>query len=304
MQRAIAMVLCVCWLVGCTTSPQADSKEKLTSTVMLYYANMDETKLVAEAREVPKAEQEKFMRDVMLELIKPPTKPELKRVFAPNVALLNMDVEEGTVTIDLSDGFDAQNILTRYAIIKTITALPNVAKIRILKNHKPIRGRNGVIVQAMGKEDLVDSAPPIPTDQALVTLYFAQLLNQQWVLKSEKRIIAVKSEEPREKSILLELIKGPKEREFTKTMPSGTKLISVETKEGTCFVNLSQDFVGKQNGNVQEKEMAIYAVVNALTEQVDVKRVQFLIEGQKMSNYKGDLVFNEPFERNTKFIHK
>ena len=47
--------------------------------------------------------------------------------------------------------------------------------------------------------------------------------------------------------------------------------------------------------------MTVYAIVNSLTELDDIKKVQFLIDGQKVENY-GSVIFSEPFERNENIV--
>ena len=66
------------------------------------------------------------------------------------------------------------------------------------------------------------------------------------------------------------------------------------------YVNLSRDFI-KKKGSISEP-IIIYSIVNSLTELDGVKKVQFLIEGEKINEYNGDLDFSKPFERNTDFI--
>jgi len=48
--------------------------------------------------------------------------------------------------------------------------------------------------------------------------------------------------------------------------------------------------------------LTIYSIVNSLTEINSVKKVQFLIDGEKISDCKGHLDFSKPFERNEALI--
>ena len=106
-----------------------------------------------------------------------------------------------------------------------------------------------------------------------------------------------------EKLVMSELIDGPKKENNVQTIPTGTKVISVETKDGVCFVNLSKEFIDKHPGGTTAESITIYSVVNSLTELGNVSKVQFLIDGEKREVFK-HLVFNEPFERDVSLVLK
>lgn len=68
---------------------------------------------------------------------------------------------------------------------------------------------------------------------------------------------------------------------------------------------LCKSFQGvyEEKSNVPEK-LTIYSIVNSLTEVNTVNKVQFLIEGEKINEYNGDMDFSKTFERNNELIRK
>ena len=99
-----------------------------------------------------------------------------------------------------------------------------------------------------------------------------------------------------------ELIKGPADiKNASRTIPIGTKLLSVEVSDSICFVNLSQEFISKHIGGSAGENMSVYSIVNSLTEIPKIKKVVLLIEGQKIDTFI-DMIFNEPFTRDTSLI--
>ncbi|UKI38070.1 MAG: GerMN domain-containing protein [Clostridiales bacterium] len=105
------------------------------------------------------------------------------------------------------------------------------------------------------------------------------------------------------KTVITELMKGPTDKSLRSTIPDGTKLLSVETKDGICFVNFSQEFVSKHSGGSAGEYMTVYSIVNSLTELEHIQKVQFLVDGNKLEVFK-HMVFNEPFERDASIISK
>ena len=148
-------------------------------------------------------------------------------------------------------------------------------------------------------DDIVYDSQLVVADYRYVKLYFAN--EGANGLIPEGRTVTVNSKESLEYVLVNELIKGPEADYAYQTVPEGTKILSVETKEGTCFVNLSQEFKSKHPGGSAAENMTIYSVVNTLTELETVDKVQFLIEGQKMEVFIHS-IFNEPFERNENII--
>ena len=46
----------------------------------------------------------------------------------------------------------------------------------------------------------------------------------------------------------------------------------------------------------QKEKMTIYSIVNSLTELKEIDKVQFLIEGEKVKEFKGNFRFNNAFQ--------
>jgi hypothetical protein len=96
-------------------------------------------------------------------------------------------------------------------------------------------------------------------------------------------------------------MKGPEESGKTAVIPQGSRLLSVETIDGVCRLNLSSEFVDNNPGGTASESVLINSIVNSLTELSYVEKVQFLIEGEKREVYT-HAVFDLPFERNEDFI--
>lgn len=97
--------------------------------------------------------------------------------------------------------------------------------------------------------------------------------------------------------------KEPKSEGLHTAIPKGTKLISASTKGDILTLDLSREFVSNSPGGSAGELMTLYSIVNTMTELPDIKKVQFLIEGQKEDIYI-HAIFDEPFVRNEKIIDK
>lgn len=144
-----------------------------------------------------------------------------------------------------------------------------------------------------------------------VTLYFAVYTDTDAYLLKETREIPVSKE--LYKSVLEELIKGPQSEELFPTIPSNVKVNSVEISDSTATVDFSKEIIT----NFEEiphssttEVLAIFSIVNTLTEFEEIKKVKITIEGKEsgeidgiyIEDFWGHVGIYEEFTRNETII--
>ena len=132
------------------------------------------------------------------------------------------------------------------------------------------------------------------------TLYFANESGDKLVPESVN--ISYSSNIPVERVVVEQLIKGPLTEDVYPTIPAETKLISISTKDGICYVNLDNGFLS-QGYDVTEA-VPIYSIVNSLTSIPGVSKVQILINGETNLVYRESIRFDTIFERNLDIIEE
>ncbi len=279
-------------------------KINISEKYNLYFANSNLNALAIESRalNINDDDVDDIAEFIVKELLKGPSDTSLKAVIPEGTKLKDIDVEDGIALLDFSNEYyendAATELLARFSLVNTLCELNGIAKIKIFVNGVELINSTGSPVGAIGKSDIADDSSTDNTKS--VKLYFSNKDATSLVL--EKRSIAL-IDNNIEKSIVAELIKGPVNPELNPTIPEGTNILSVETKEGICFVNLSKSFIEKHSGGSSGEIMTIYSIVNSLTELEEVNKVQFLIEGQKVDVFK-HMLFNEPFDRDESCISK
>lgn len=90
----------------------------------------------------------------------------------------------------------------------------------------------------------------------------------------------------------------PQDAKMDDVIPIGTKVLSLEIKDGIAYANFSKEL--KKTGTGSYREMMICdAIVNTLTEFKQIKKVQILIEGKKNIVLNRHIDIEEPLKRNT-----
>lgn len=146
-----------------------------------------------------------------------------------------------------------------------------------------------------------DQEQPVSEVKKTVKLYFSN--SEADAIVAETRDIYIMQNELLEAAVIRELAKGPETEGLYGVIPEGTRLLSAETKDGICRLNLSREFVDNSNNGSAGEIMTIYSIVNTLTELPGINKVQFLIDGQIREAYIHS-EFSEPFSRNEDIIKK
>jgi spore germination protein GerM len=98
------------------------------------------------------------------------------------------------------------------------------------------------------------------------------------------------------------LLTGTKQKGQTTIIPKQAKLKSVKVKGDTAYVDFSQDLVKHFTGGSTGEEMLVGSVVNTLTEFPEIKKVQILIEGNKVETLGGHVDLTMPIERMSSLV--
>lgn len=150
-------------------------------------------------------------------------------------------------------------------------------------------------------EDLLAEEVAIPPQQemAKVVLYFKD---------SEGRYLLPATREiPRVTGIarvtLDALCAGETEGDCSPVLPPGSEVIDLNIKpDGSCVVDLNLAATKISGDDPRAEALAVYAIVNTLTEFPTVQNVQILVEGQNRKTFAGHIPVDTPLLRNLSFV--
>ncbi len=305
-------LLCVMSLVGC--KPQ-DKQEEMANSIKVYFYSAEDASLITENVAVdlePNAPSDKLLDVVIKALYKgPQTTNTLQNPIAMPIDAVNL--KDGIVSINFNEDYESlkvqEQIASRNSLIHSLTQLEFVKAVDFSIEGKPLTNVIGDAIGSMTYQDIVTNVldPNPPTSQQKITLYFANKEGTQLV--KEERKILINNSIPLERYVLEELIKGPQTEGLLATIPKETKLNDVKTKDSVCQVDLSIDLKSKHFSTPMSKKLMIYSVVNALTDlpepkRSDIRKVAFLIDGKKESEFSKDIDLSESLGRDESLIEK
>ena len=298
MRKLINLFLVCFLLVSCSSCGKISGRE-----VEIYYMNSEHNNIISEKVTLRTNDLKKAVEQILDKMMSQPKNPTYASVFPKGTEVRNVSVNDRTTTIDFSseiyDLDTVTSVLMRGALVNSITSLNGIDGVKVTVNGESYVDKDGNKIGILNSSDIVLDAHGETVVRKYAKLYYAS--SDGLSLVPEVREIEISDKESAELLVVKELLKGPSANGVSKTIPSETKVLSVETKEGICLVNFSNDFITKHSGGAAAEALTIYSVVNSLTELEGVDKVQFLIEGQKRESFI-HMIFNEPFTRNESYI--
>lgn len=279
-------------------------EEKKKGEYLIYYLNMDKSKIVAEEYDSTGAEGEALVEELLTRLQSAPDSSKLRQTIPSNVIVNSFKRNGAYLYVDFSKEYmelkPEEEILVRASIVRTLAQIGEGQLIAFTVNSEPLLSHDGTLVGSMSADSFVEN-PGKQINSSIettLTLYFANKDGTKLV--KETRTVHYNSNTSMEKLIMEQLIEGPKKSGTMSTVPSGTKLISVSVVDGVCYVNLSESFKN-QNAEVNE-EIVLYSIVNSLTESQTVTQVQISINGSTDGKLRFTYDLSKMYERDLKLL--
>ena len=292
--------------IGCGSSEDENQKQ-----YEVYYLDRNENHIVSLPYETitPKAEKEFLVKELLMELSKQTEKIEYKPVIV-DFTVKDCIFHESQITLNLSKEYEmmdfTREVLVRAAIVKTLTQVEGIELIKIQVEGRDLADSTGKAVGVMAADTFIDNTGEDMKkyEEVTLTLYFANSTGDKLI--KVNRTMRYNTNISLEKLVVEQLLYGPVEqkgKESSKlafpTLNSETKIIGVNIKDGICYVNLNNTFL-TLNNNVTV-DVAIYSLVNSLTELPGVLKVQLAVDGETEVKL-GEKTLSALFERNLDLI--
>ena len=272
-------VFCVLCLMACG---QEEPTGEFARPV--YFVSNTETKVEQHAREITADTFEGQLQELLVCLATNPDKLEYKAPLAMGFHVLNVSHEGETLMLNMDAKYlelpVTTEVLVRAALVRTLTQLEGVRFVGFTVEGSQLYDNVGNQVGWMSADQFIENdGNEINTyELAKVVLYFAGGDGNNLIASSREKYYSTSM--PLERFVVEELIAGPSNQAegLFPSVNSGTKVISVTTRDGICYVNLDENFLTVVN-NVPT-EISVYAIVNSLAELSSINRVQILVNGE------------------------
>ena len=291
------LIIAAAAVIGFWTKNNTSDVEK---NINLYFFNEKESSIVPESRSLKYNNADDLVNLALNALIKGPSDGKLKPIMSKNTKVRSENMNESQLTVDFTNEFMhddvTKNMLAVYAIVRTLCQIDKVGNVMVTVEGAPVAAADGGTIGFLSNSDINLESDTYTTDSKNIILYFADRNTNK--LAKEARTIKITDTSPIESYVINELIKGPVTKELSATLTSDTELVSVETTNGTCHVTF-KNFIDKNlsDPNDPKSMLAVYSIVNSLTQLPEINSVRFLFEGKTVDTL-GPFNFSDVFTHN------
>ena len=267
----------------------------------IYYVNNEETKNIAGEYYTQTEDVEELLGELLEQLSLVPSKFEYEAPLAGGIGILGYTLENGQLTINFDAKYREMNsvkeVLTRAAIVRTLTQIQGVDYVAFTVQGELLTDSSGIAIGTMSSDLFIDNAGNEINayEQVDLRLYFA---NEDGIglVEENQRNVVYSSNIALEKLVVEKLIEGPTSEGAYPTVNPVTKIINVTVNDGTCYVNLDENFLYQPYSI--SAEVTIYSITNSLVELSNINKVQITINGETNLSYRERFNLSEVFERN------
>lgn len=299
-RRLLLLLFAVLLIAGCGKEPveQAGS--------VIYYLNKEANAIVPVAYEITGEDTEEKIENLLNKLQEAPESVDYQRVFPENVKLLDYTLNGEQLSLNFNAEYKnidrITEVLTRAAIVHTMSQIEEVSYLSFQIDGEPLRDSKGMTIGLMNQNTFLDNMGSEENATKIVNLnlYFANKNGDKLIPQST--VIEYNANVAVEKVIVEQLIAGSTEKGYYPTIPKDTKVMSITTKDGVCYVNLDLGFTAQ--GYDVLGSVTIYSIVNSLTELPGVTGVQILVNGETNITYKDNISLENTFQMNPEIVEK
>lgn len=270
----------------------------------LYYMNDERTKVISENFDLSFGSVDEQVSELLTVLEETLWTEDEKDLITDRNPIYEFKIDaNGLLSLRYAADYSTQpsitEVLRRAALVKTLCQLDKITAVEFFIGTQPLLTSAGKPVGMLTAEDFIDSTGENTEfyQEAKVSVYFANETGD--ALHPSYLKITYDGTVTTEHLILQALLEGPVQDDMQPVIPKGTVLNKIAIRDGICYVDFNEKFMEKRAGITPE--VAIYAVVNSLTELSNVYKVQFLINGATKKTY-GNLDFSVAFERNLEIV--
>jgi len=146
--------------------------------------------------------------------------------------------------------------------------------------------------------------PPITRPSHKVDIYITKIVGDDARLVPVERIVPVDTDE--HKAALEELLKTNKNEKGPAKylIPPGTRLLGLKIENGTAYADFNSAIKANFNGGSMNEALLVNAIVHTLTQFGDVKKVQIMVDGEKIESLGGHIEISQPITGDSTLLGK
>ena len=287
---AVASVLSLAACASVSANKDNDTYKLYYKTNLSYAAGGDA--VGSESVEISETDTAALAEDILDKLLAGPDDTALISPFPSGTKLNSVKVSARHAQVDMSEQYGRLSgidlTIADYCITLSLTQLSNIGSVAVTVNGEPIPYRD---TQRFMSRDVLLSTMDDVVRTLTVKLYFEESSTGRLV--PEDRTIELYEGETQADKVMSELLAGPENEAYISAIPEDVTVLYTQVDDGTCYVNLSQEFERDIPKTSHEQNNVVYSIVNSLCSVNEINDVQILVNGAVV-NFYGNVDISRP----------
>jgi len=297
-----AGILLLLLAAGCFSCGKKE-EEAPEGSMRIYYLGREETCLAYEIY-LPDGQEQSGLLNEIIGKLQEPEEADHRSPLSFGTALLECRAEEGICTLVMDEHYrelkPTTEVLLRAALVRTFAQVPGITGVVMQIGDEPLTDLSGAPIGIMTADTFVENEGTEINSYEKTTLHLYYADAEGTGLVDTQRTLVYNTNISLERLVVEELIQGPTEPGLNPVIPADTRIISVNVNEGTCYVNLSAEFL--KTVETATPEVTVYAIVDSLAELPNVYRVQLMVGGESELLYRDLVNLSNPLSRNLDLV--
>ncbi|GHU62483.1 hypothetical protein FACS189418_3950 [Clostridia bacterium] len=294
-------LLCMVFTLSCT------KKEVEKKAYTIYYQDLTSPTLVPYTYYTDTTAVLDLINELYQCLEEVPAELKVHSVVPKGVRKQFHQLKQGYLSIHFNQNYPKvgtiEEILFRAAVVKTLSCISEeVEKLEFWIEDQILLDTDNNPVGLMSSSTFLNyyvdahNQPDSSKKSSTVSLilYFANAEGNKLVEKIQE--VENPKALPLERLVVEQLIQGPTEENLYPTISNHTKILNFSVNDEICYIDLDSNFLTPMQK--VKPEVAIYSLVNSLTEISNITKVSISVEGEQNRYFYNQISLKDIFERN------
>ncbi len=280
MKRAIALLLLLLLLAGCTAGENGGSAPSVDVYYLAPEGDLSGGSAVSKVS-YSAAHSGDLLHEALVRLTEAPEgKTRMRSAFPPGLRISTYTLEGRSISVDLTSTYlelsPVEKTLVRCCLVLTLCSLDEVDAVNITVEGET--AETGLTPDILLLESTSESEY-----QTELELWFPA--KDGTCLLAERRQLTIAQNKPLAEYAVEELLRGPQRSDAAAAAPAGTVLRGITVSGGRCTVDFSEDYYRNRPTDPGKERLMLYALVNTLTELPGIESVRLSAEGELLDAY-------------------
>ena len=209
---------------------------------------------------------------------------------------------QGNILLNFNDAYGQMNsfdeLIARNSLVLSLVSFEMIDSVEIFVDEETLSDDMGNRIGPMTSGDVFLTMYSVSNTFTTKSITIFCPSDDPRYLKEETVNITLHPNRHQEELIVEYLISNAS----CQFLPKDTQVLDVQIHETICYVNLNNQFLVSYLPEGITSSVAIYGIVNTLTELNHISKVQILVEGEVVNNFQGTFSLKTPLSKNYQIV--